>query len=151
MRNTTKLASFKWTQMFFFLLLSLFSFLITICWCSNRIVNHQGVKALKKCFPVEMCLWALIFQGFLASLLSSIQFASLFTVTGIQIHAIAAIRGPQRAWKSCITSCSFWRGHFGSFVSGEPNHHNVAHVDLPRHSVTEIRHRGVTKSQTRQR
>lgn len=47
----------------------LFSFLITIYSFTNRIVTHQCLKALKKSFPAEMCLWAVIFQGFLASLL----------------------------------------------------------------------------------
>lgn len=118
------------------LFLYLFSLLIARRWFFNRIVNHQGVQALKKCFPVEMCLWALIFQSFLASLLSSIQFASSFSVTGIQIHAIAAIRGPQWAWKSGITSCSFRRGLFGLFQSGGPIYCNAA----PRQSAKSLRY-----------
>lgn len=52
-----------------FSLTRLFSSLITICSFANRIVTHQGLKAWKKCFPAEMRLWAVIFQGFLASLL----------------------------------------------------------------------------------
>lgn len=63
---TPNLYHFK--QNFCFSLSCVFSFLITKRSFTNRIVTHRGLKALKKCFPAEMCLWAVIFQGFFASI-----------------------------------------------------------------------------------